>query len=835
MSKIQDSLKKLFQQHRILIWYDPEEKFAEEYANLDIADAEKITVQNNELATKYKVLIEEPAQKYLIYLPHEKPDDIDNWLLDLELAYHVYHTDQQALFLQELELGYHLKEWITNHLEFFQNKQRLQKFSDLLEDGDTETMLTVKLIQVVLGSDHAIIETFLRQYATAFVQHRHTVIEKELERFGLTETFWKGVSQRYGYINENPGIYDFLIGAFSKNFTLTSGQQNVNKETGVLLSNLKDAKSFEETFVVLSKKIQEDLGIEGKLDKASIEDVLSDDLFELIDRRIISELVSLVISDSIDLKRLDVILKRRQTKYWYSTFQNFYKAIEEAFLLLQFIRKNEKLKIKEFDEGLELYANSLYEADLRYRKFIECYRLTNQNNVLNSLYNHINKAYNNSWVLKLGDCWQEVIDNQTGYPYSAPLSQRSFFKRDVKPFVEDKKKLFVIISDAFRYECGVELHEVLQKEKRFGSTLNYQFTSLPSYTQLGMASLLPHSKIEFASTSDDILIDGQGTKGIEARKRILQSMSGVRATAISADDIMRLAPKGQEAKDLVTQHDLIYIYHNRIDKAGDDKITEEKVIDAARDEVAFLFELLRRVKNINGNNILVTADHGFLYQNEPLMESDFADAGVTGDIFKFNRRFVLGNNLHYKGNVKFYTAKQLGIDSDVQVLIPKSINRLRVQGAGSRYIHGGASLQELVIPVLHVSAKRLDKVKKVDVDILNKTNNRISTNLQGVQFYQTKPVSEQLIGRTIKAFFRAEDGVVISDVFNYTFDSASTNGADREKYHGFQISSKVSSLNRNKTVHLVLEELIEGTNTWTEYQKYPFSVNISFTSDFDDF
>ncbi|HEV7330932.1 MAG TPA: BREX-1 system phosphatase PglZ type A [Flavisolibacter sp.] len=835
MSKIQESINKLMQQHRLLLWYDAEQKFTEEYEALTLAEGEKITVQNNQLAVKYKVLLQHPQQKYLIYLPHPRPEDSDNWLLDLELSFHVYHTDQQALYLQELGLGYHLKEWITEHLEFFNSKQRLARFAQLLEPDETETILTVKLMQVVFGSEYSTLEAFLSQYATAFVQERHHTIEKELERFGLKEPFWRAVGQRFGYYNETPGIYDFSIGAFGKTFSLTANQSALNRETTVLLSTWKDTRSFEQTFNTLSHRIQKDLGIESKLQLAVIEEILNDDVFELVDRRIVSDIVTLVINNSIDYKRLDTILKRRQSKYWYSQYQAFYKAIEEAFLLVQFIRKHEKLRIPDFETGLEQYASSWYEADQRYRKFIEYYRETGQNNVLNNLYQHINKAYNNSWLLNLGNCWQEVMDKQTDFPYSAPFSQRRFFARAVKPLIEEKKKLFVIISDAFRYECGAELHALFQKENRFASTLSYQFATLPSYTQLGMAALLPHTQLTLVTDTDDVLLDGQPTKGLEARKKILQAGSGVRATAIAAEEVMKLATKSPEAKEFMKQHDLFYIYHNRIDKVGDDKTQEEKVIDAAKNEVLFLLDLVKKIKNLNGTRIIITADHGFLYQNEPLAESDFADADITGKLHKYNRRFVIGKDLVYKKGMKAYKGYQLGIESDVDVLIPKSINRLRVQGAGSRFIHGGASLQELIIPVLDVIAKRENTVEKVEVDLLNKANNRISTNLQGVQFYQTKPVGSQLIGRSLKASFKAEDGEVISDVFNFTFDSESENAADREKYHGFQISSKASTQYKNETVYLVLEEQIEGTSAWVEYQKYAYNVNISFTSDFDDF
>jgi uncharacterized protein (TIGR02687 family) len=827
MSKIEESIQKLFTKHRVLVWYDGEQSFGQEYAEIDLPGITKIDVNNNELAVKYRLYMEEPNSKFLLYLPKERPEDTDNWLLDVELAYHVYHTDEQALFLQELGLEYHLKEWVSKHLDFFRNKLRLQRLAALVSKDDTATMLTVKMMQVVFGAELPELDIFIRQYATAFVQDKHTAIDKELERFNLQETFWNSINKRFAYTNSSPGIYDFLVAVFSKNYSLTAAQNTLNKETAVLLSNWKDAKSFEDTFRKLSEKIQADLDIETKLNKGSIDDVLDDDLFEKTDQRIISELVPLVITDAIDYKRLDTVLKRRESKYWCDTYRFYYKAIEEAFLLLQFIRKNEDVKLEEFHAGMKLYADQFYEADQRYRKFIEYFRLSNQSNVLSVLYKHIDKAYTNSWLLPLSDSWQKVLDQQSAFPYRHERSLRQFFKGDVQPFIEKKSKVFIIISDAFRYECGAEFHEVIQKENRFTSKLEYRYATLPSYTQLGMAALLPHNALSFADNYEDVLSGGQNTQGLDARKRILIANSNTRSTAIGAENLMAMPREWNK------EYDLVYVYHNRIDKTGDDKTSEDKVIDAVREEITYLKALVKKIFNMNGTNIIITADHGFIYQNEAIPESDFADTSISGDIYNFNRRFVIGNKLVYKNNVKHYTADQLGIDSQAEVLIPKGINRLRLQGSGSRFVHGGASLQELVVPVINIYKKREDTVSKVAVDILNKSSNNISTNLQGVQFYQTKPTGEQVIGRTIKAWFKTESGEAISEVFNFTFDSSSVNATDREKYHGFQISSKASTQYRNQTVYLVMEEMIEGTSTWIEYQKYPYTVNISFTNDFD--
>src|SRR5699024_7945969 len=146
------------------------------------------------------------------------------------------------------------------------------------------------------------------------------------------------------------------------------------------------------------------------------------------------------------------------------------------------------------------------------------YRATNQNNVLNPLYRAVNKAYSNNWLLNISGAWQRTLDETPGWP-ATNNGQTSFFKRDVQPFINKGTRLFVIISDALRYECGVSFHALMQQENRFESSLGHQLTSLPSYTKLGMASLLPHDTISVGQ-SDDILIDGKSTKGARQREKI---------------------------------------------------------------------------------------------------------------------------------------------------------------------------------------------------------------------------------------------------------------------------------------------------------------------------
>src|SRR5690606_19648461 len=144
--------------------------------------------------------------------------------------------------------------------------------------------------------------------------------------------------------------------------------------------------------------------------------------------------------------------------------------------------------------------------------------------------------------------------------------------------------------------------------------------------------------------------------------------------------------------------------------------------------------------------------------------------------------------------------------------------RLRVQVAGSRFVHGGTSLQETVVPTLFVSKMRKDTLKKVEVDVLNKASNRITTNIHVVKFYQTAAVDTVVKERTLKAYFvlQKENGPhIISDVYLRSFDVSSSHPNDREQSYTFTLSANT---NKKQEVFLVLEERIDGSSQWQEYK-----------------
>ena len=87
-----------------------------------------------------------------------------------------------------------------------------------------------------------------------------------------------------------------------------------------------------------------------------------------------------------------------------------------------------------------------------------------------------------------------------------------------------------------------------------------------------------------------------------------------------------------ETREFAKAHDVIYLYHNRIDEIGDNRDSEERVFAAAEETLDELVDLVKKLQsNANAYNFLLTADHGFIYQNNELDESDFLGVEPHGE------------------------------------------------------------------------------------------------------------------------------------------------------------------------------------------------------------
>lgn len=831
--RIAASLRQLFEDKRIVFWYDADRDMRAEFDAVDLPGVTKLEIANNEFGVKYRILRQEPKGKFLLFKDGPEPEMTDNWLLDLQLASAVFKADQAAIWLAELGLPLQFENVVRGHIEFFRAKARVEALKRLMptSSSDTQTQMRIRMLAVCAGAEggpDTVIEALLGELAA----DKDDAL-RLIERSGLTDFLWKQVGQAYGYKPDEPDFEDFAIALFQSAYARVLGEDGaLNAEALLVFRRWKNNRHWAEAFEILSARYQDLLKIPADLQKRDFRTLVGVDHFEEIDRQIIREIVRAMSAQSVSAPEVLNWVRERRQSHWYPTYADIYQAIGYATEFQQALAEA-NLGMSSPAEGVQRYVTSWYRLDQLYRKFIYHMQKSGQASLLADLYASVENRYTNSFVLALNDAWQDQIAGLGEWKIPGFASQANFYQEQAAEYRRKDQKVAVIISDALRFEVGEECLRRIRALDRFDAELKPMISSLPSYTQLGMAALLPHSALALAEDgSGDVISDGENTKGLAAREKLLAAgRKGDSARALKSEDVMNM--RTDDGKALFRDNHIVYVYHNRIDAIGDKLQTEDKLPEAAEDAIEDLTKLVRKLTSANFSNILITADHGFLYQHRALDESDFAIADPQGaEILFRNRRFVIGRGLTPTSGMKHFGAAGLGLSGGLDVLIPNSINRMRVKGAGSRFVHGGASLQEVVIPVIRVGKQRETDVGQVDVQIFVTGRSLISSGQTAVTLYQTQPVSEKMRPRELLAGIYATDGTLISDEYTLIFDFRSDNAREREMPRKFLLSREADRFN-NQDVVLKLRERVGKTSHYQDYATHRFQLRRGMTTDFD--
>ncbi|MCY4379637.1 MAG: BREX-1 system phosphatase PglZ type A [Candidatus Dadabacteria bacterium] len=828
--RIVQTLAKLFVKNRIVFWCDAKHELYHEFEALSLPGVKKLELNNNEYGIKYRLLREEPEQKFLLYRKGPQPDDLENWLLDMQLAHKEFQTDQEAIWLSELGLGLELADIVKSHEGFYRVAKRRKALKKILKPDDNGTLLRLKMLAVCAGSEprmDAVMESLLRELADGQDEKIRLI-----SRFNLDGFLWKQLDEYFAYESDEPGIEDFAIELFKSCYAIGMGDKaRLNGEALVFFRRWKDSRQHVGAFEKLSDEYAKALNIELDLSRRDFRGLIELDYFQLIDRKIVGDLVHAVVSRTVSSDDVEMWLRKRREGHWYSEYRHLYQAIDCAARFIHSL-ENADFSMDNMVDAVKRYSGSWYKLDQLYRKYTYNVAMSGEASLMDKLTDRIENLYSNSYLLRINDRFQSFVDGVREWKVQSIPLQKDFFRDWVRPFLLRKNKVCVIISDAMRYEVGEELLRLIRKEDRYDAKIEPALCMLPSYTQMGMAALLPNSELELVENkTGTVKVDGQVSQGTANRTKILDRKLPGRAMALKADDLM--AMKNDDCRVCVRDHDVIYVYHNRIDAIGDKMESEEQVFEAVEDAFRDLIQLIKKLTGANANNLFVTSDHGFIYQNRAIDESDFSGTEAKGkEIFLRDRRFVFGRGLTEARGLRKFTSAQLGLVGEVEVQIPKSINRLRLKGSGSRFVHGGASLQEVVIPVLKINKKRRSDVTSVEVNILSGANSVITSGQLGVTLYQAAAVTDKVQPRTLRVGIYTETGELISDSHEITFDLTSNNPRDREHQVRFVLTSKSDEANYQEVV-LKLEEKHGGTSHYKEYKSHRYLMRRSFTSDFD--
>ncbi|EDL5957986.1 BREX-1 system phosphatase PglZ type A [Salmonella enterica subsp. enterica serovar Typhimurium] len=855
-------LKAKFAEHRIVFWHDPDKRFLEELDNLELENVTLLDMTDqSQLAVKKRIEIDEPEQQFLLWFPHDAPPKEFDWLLDIRLYSTEFHADFAAITLNTLgipQLG--LREHIQRRKAFFSTK-RLSALKGLVTEQENEASLDKKMVAVIAGVKTAKTEEILFSLITQYVnQQKDDDSDLEntlamLKRHDLEGVLWDILNQEMGYQAEHPTLENLILKLFCTDLSAQADPQKrewLEKNVLATPSSRASALAFmvtwradrryKEAYDYCAQQMQDALRPEDQYRLSSPYDLHECETTLSIEQTIIHALVTQLLEESTTLDReaFKKLLSERQSKYWCQTRQEYcaiYDALRQAERLLNLRNRHiDGFHYQDSATFWKAYCEELFRFDQAYRLFNEYALLVHSKGamILKSLDDYIEALYSNWYLAELSRSWNKVLETENRmqeWRIAGVPRQQNFYNEVVKPQFNNPqiKRVFVIISDALRYEVAEELGNQINTEKRFTAELRSQLGVLPSYTQLGMAALLPHDEICYQPGSGDIVYaDGLSTSGTPNRDTILKKYKGM---AVKSDDLLKW--KNQQGRDLIRDYEVVYIWHNTIDAMGDSASTEEKTFEACRNAVVELKDLVTRVINrLHGTRIIVTADHGFLFQQQPLSGQDKTTLQIKPDnTIKNHKRFIIGHQLPaddfcWKGKV----ADTAGVSDNSEFLIPKGIQRFHFSG-GARFVHGGAMLQEVCVPVLQVKALQKTAAEKQPqrrpVDIVkHHPLIKLVNNIDKVSLLQTHPVGELYEPRTLNIFIVDNANNVVSGKERICFDS--DNNTMEKRVRDVTLKLIGANFNRRNEYWLILED----AQTETGYQKYPVIIDLAFQDDF---
>jgi len=827
-NKIQDVLNDLINKNRFVFWYDKDGEMSLFITSLDVPGVRILIFENNAFSIKHQIIKgEQPERGFIIYFPSAKPKDEDNWLLDIQMMASVFYADMGSLYAVECGIPLELKcKVVDKHLEFFKlldNRKRLAKnITQSTSVYDIEKQMLSIICKTEPNYDQLTI-------ALAYDSIRgSSEMMQKMESYNYLDLYWSEVEAMFGY-NGPRTINDLMIILFTDDLNHNFELPKLRNEAFIFMRDWRDSRQHGDLYKEWASYLEKELEIEKKIEAFEINELVKIETYPCVDKVVAMHLQNEVLNDTMSVENIESIVDDREHKPFFSVAAHTIMALLEARRLFEDIDKKVvqgKFLINSPEEGFQLYFSNLYSIDFHYRHYFREENRAESKSLLADVTKLVEKKYTNSFLLTLASRWQPIVDAMKQWNMHGVVRQRDFFNIYIAPFLQKGNKVFVIISDALRYETMVELDKCISRLNRMSTTMKPPMLGmLPSYTQLGMAALLPNSVLSYPKQDDEVFVDSMSSKGTDCRNKILKH-AVPNSLAITAKDFLNIT----NSKTYFRDYDLIYIYSNKIDFVGDKRDTEREVFKATDEEIDNIIKIVELIRNGNGSNIFITSDHGYLYQNEQLDDSDFTDFNVMGDVISDTRRFIIGNNLLPGNPVKTWNSEALGIEAGRQIQIAKGMVRLRKQGSGSRFVHGGAMLQEIVVPLLHVNIKKAADVSFVDVDVLN-FRAQITTNHQTICFYQNQPVTEKQKGLTLKIGFYDEQDKLISDSVTLVFDSDSTDSRQREKKHQFMFKNVLSSLNGHE-VKMKMERKIHGSEQYTIYRELSYIVKVMFQTEF---
>jgi len=392
-------------------------------------------------------------------------------------------------------------------------------------------------------------------------------IYESIAKFGSLDALWDLVRKFYGYNFPEQSLDKLAILLLCSHLShcinaLPNEWRDYasdNSNCYVFVDNFMKNSQLWYDYNILANFAADKLGLACRADKWTIDEIADCDTFEDFDRSIISRITGNITQNAGEYEHYRKIINSRKNRRYYHQFETEYEALLYACEYFELEAQYKDLLGASTLSLFQNYVKNYYKLDSSYRHFISAFDRLDENSEYASLMEMVENSYTYWYLNELSMKWCGLWDDEAAWRLPGVTPQQDFYNQYAYRFISDNERLIVIISDGLRYESAVELNAILNREQKGASELDVMLGVIPSFTSLGMASLMPRK--QFAITDKaEFVIQGISTEGTENKLRILQLVKK-ESIAIQYDDLITW--KKQQLSEKFSGMKLIYIYPMR--------------------------------------------------------------------------------------------------------------------------------------------------------------------------------------------------------------------------------------------------------------------------------
>ena len=725
-----------------------------------------VDFQGDWFTTKYRLDHEWKDERIVMFFNQQSPLknkslQKDFPLMDVLTANMEYEEQSYAAFMQQFGIpdsDRSLVRFIENNIKMLQSDKMIKLFQSYYQDRSVSTDLLARGFisnfmgkRSIMGWDDIIVQLLLlgrkseeQKMIDFFVRLRTSRESVEALQNRLTSIFG------YGYDDNSPTKFDDIVKVIKYNAIVQNlapaeadsyrslrindsiALQQLNRIYELAMSNDKSASQFLQVLDELGASVHEDNLIAWYGTDAN---------YAFLPIQMCRPIVKSLLDNKIETEPETVLTRLEEFVLKNSDNGDLAPIMDYSIVVARLYSKLQSLgsiTLNTPDEYVLRYQEDYFLIDQLYRQAVEAYFKIDPSSSLFATVQQVKAnldANYSKFANRLNLEWIKCLGDAGGMGAVHLLRQNDFYDEKIKPL---GKKVAVIVSDALRYEVAQEIVDALAKSKHIAQ-IKPALAMLPTETKYCKPSLLPHRTLELYGVADsqDMSVDHNILNSTDKRTEQLQRYN----TNAKCVTFGKVADYVQDVNREIFKHQVVYIFHDSIDKVGHDG-TSQEITAACRKAIDDIATMVPKIlASYNVTEVLVTSDHGFLFNDITFAEND--KHKVEEQCLESTQRYYLTrSDASVTSIAKFPLNTVSGIDNaqDVFVAVPMGTNRLKAKSGGYMFTHGGASLQEMIIPIITCRQERKDNKQPVGVMVLG-TNLSLQASRLRFTLLQTEAVS----------------------------------------------------------------------------------------------